>query len=199
MPYQRKDAFYRRAKNQGLRSRAAYKLSQIARDEPLFRRGDCVIDLGAWPGGWLQVAAAVVGPRGRVVGCDLRKIEALPGVIGLLGDVTDPAVQARVLEACGGQADVLLSDLAPQLTGIRARDDARAAALVDCVLDFAARALRPGGNLVIKLFMGPSYKAGMARLRSMFTHVRTTRPDATRKGSAELYAIALGYRGAGSP
>lgn len=198
MAYQRKDAFYRRAKNEGLRSRAAFKLSQIAKDERLFRRGDRVIDLGAWPGGWLQVAAQLIGPQGRLVGCDLRKIDTLPGQVkSFVGDITSPDLQAQLIESCGGLADVLLSDLAPQLSGVRERDEARAVALVDCVLDFATRALRPGGHLVIKLFMNASYDASVRRLRQMFRSVRTTRPDATRKGSAELYAVALGYRGGG--
>jgi 23S rRNA (uridine2552-2'-O)-methyltransferase len=192
--YRRKDAFYRRAKDEGLRSRAAFKLTQIAENERLIRRGDRVIDLGAWPGGWLQVARDLVGPEGRVVGCDLRKIEALPGRVDLvIGDVTSPEVQQKLIDACGGAADVLLSDLAPQLSGVRDRDEARATELVECVLEFASRALRPGGNLVVKLFMSPSYDAMVARLKAAFERVRTTRPEATRKGSAEIYALAFGH------
>jgi 23S rRNA (uridine2552-2'-O)-methyltransferase len=98
-----------------------------------------------------------------------------------------------LIEACGGAADVLLSDLAPQLSGVRDRDEARATELVECVLDFAVRALRPGGNLVVKLFMNPCYEAAVARLKASFARVRTTRPDATRKGSAEIYALAFDY------
>jgi 23S rRNA (uridine2552-2'-O)-methyltransferase len=194
--YQRKDAFYRRAKNEGLRSRAAFKLTQIADQHRLFRHGDRVIDIGAWPGGWLQVVAPLVGPQGVVVGCDLKTIDALPGRLTCItGDFTLPEIQTRLIEACGGVADVLLSDLAPPLSGVRHRDEARATALVECVLDFATRALRPGGHLVIKLFMNASYEGSIGHLRRMFRSVRTTRPDATRKGSAELYAVALGYRG----
>lgn len=195
--YQRKDSFYRRAKTQGFRSRAAYKLQQIAESDRIFRQGDRVIDIGAWPGGWLQVAAQLVGPKGKVVGCDLRRIDPIPGPVSLFtGDITAAEVRRELIDACGGTADVILSDLAPQLSGIRDRDEARQGALVDCVLDFASVALRPGGNLVVKLFMNSSYEPAVARLRSLFRRVRTTRPDATRKGSAELYAIASGYRGA---
>jgi len=159
-----------------------------------------VIDVGAWPGGWLQVALELTGSRGRVVGCDLRKIDPIPGPVTLLtGDITSPEIRAGLLEACGGPADVVLSDLAPQLSGVRDRDEARAGELVDCVLDLVAVALRPGGRLVIKLFMNSSYESVIQRLRASFGRVRTTRPEATRKGSAELYAIASSYRGAGEP
>lgn len=196
MAYTRKDSYYRRAKTEGFRSRAAYKLQEIAKADRIFRRGDRVIDLGAWPGGWLQVAQQLTAPDGLVVGCDLRPIDSLPGPAVLLtGDFTVSEVRQQVLDACGGRADVILSDAAPQLSGIRDRDEARQAELIDCVLDFAAVALRPGGNLVMKLFMSSSYEAAMTRLRSLFRRVRTTRPDATRKGSAELYAVASGYRG----
>jgi 23S rRNA (uridine2552-2'-O)-methyltransferase len=195
--YKRKDAFYRRAKSEGFRSRAAYKLLEIAKEDRIFRRGDRVIDIGAWPGGWLQIALQFIGAEGRLVGCDLRPVEPIGGPTFLFtGDIASPELQARILEACGGPADVLISDLAPQLSGIRDRDEARASELIDCVLDFALTALRPGGNLVIKLFMNSSYEGTIARLRSMFRRVRTTRPDATRKGSAELYAVATGYAGA---
>ena len=196
MAYRRKDSYYHRAKNEGFRSRAAYKLQQIADTDRLFRPGDRVIDIGAWPGGWLQVALQYTGKEGRLVGCDLRPIDAIPGPVTLIvGDVTTTEIQHRLLDACGGPADVVLSDLAPQLSGIRDRDEARAAELIDSVLGFIPIALRPGGSLVAKLFMSSTYEETVARLRSLFQRVRTTRPDATRKGSAELYAVATGYRG----
>jgi len=194
--YKRKDSYYRRAKAAGFRSRAAYKLQEIAKTDRLFRRGDRVIDVGAWPGGWLQAALEFTGPEGRLVGCDLRSIDPIPGPVALIaGDITSPAIQHQLVAACGGQADVILSDLAPQLSGIRDRDEALAGELVDCVLDFTALALRPGGSLVIKLFMNASYESTIERVRTLFGRVRTTRPDATRKGSAELYAIASGFLG----
>ena len=195
--YQRKDAFYVRAKAAGYRSRAAFKLEQLTQRYHLFHRGDRVVDLGAWPGGWLQVVARHVGPSGIVVGVDLQPIDPLPekNVRTLCGDVTAPDVQRCITDACGGKADVVLSDLAPKLTGVRARDDARAQALAEHTLELAAHILKPGGTLVIKLFMSDALPRYVARLRIVFGHVRTTRPDATRKGSDEMYTIASGFRG----
>jgi 23S rRNA (uridine2552-2'-O)-methyltransferase len=193
--YHRKDAFYTRAKAVGYRSRAAFKIEQIAQRVRLFRRGDRVIDLGAWPGGWLQVAARHVGPSGIVVGIDRQPIDALAErhVVTICGDVTNAAVQAQAQALCGGKADVLLSDLAPKLSGVKARDDAREKALAECVLGFAAQVLKPGGTLVVKRFMGPDLHPYLEELRTLFQKVRTVRPEATRKHSAEVYAIASGF------
>jgi 23S rRNA (uridine2552-2'-O)-methyltransferase len=194
--YQRKDPYYARATAAGWRSRAAFKLQQLLHGGRLLQRGDCVVELGAWPGGWLQVIAAQVGPQGRVIGVDLRAIESFreSNVTTVVGDVNDAHTQERVVQACGGQADVLLSDLAPKLSGIRARDAAQAQALADCVLRWVDRILKPGGKLVVKLFMGDDLPPYLARLRTMFRNVHLTRPDATRKGSAEVYVVATGFR-----
>lgn len=196
--YQRRDAFYNRAKAAGYRSRAAFKLLQLAQRHRLFRPGDRVVDIGAWPGGWLQVAAEQVGPSGRTIGVDLHPIDPLPHpcVITVVGDITDPGTQAQVLEACGGKADVVLSDLAPKLSGVRPRDDAQVEALTESVLRFTGALLRPGGTLVIKLFMGNQLPRFVARLRARYQEVHTTRPAATRKASSEIYAVATGFRGA---
>jgi len=194
--YKRKDAFYTRAKAEGYRSRAAYKLAELQQRQHLFRRGDRVVDLGAWPGGWLQIAAAAVGTDGRVVGVDLQRIEplGLANVQTVTGDVTQAAVLQKIIALCGGKADAVLSDLAPKLSGIRDRDEARAAELVDLAIGFARQVLRPGGTFLAKLFMGPAAEEHIARLRTMFDEVRTTRPEATRKGSAEIYVIARRFR-----
>lgn len=196
--YRRKDAYYVRAKAAGYRSRAAYKLVELAAHTRLLRPGDCVIDVGAWPGGWLQVAAQQVGASGKVIGVDVRPIEPLPqrNVVTVVGDITEPATQARVMAACSGQADVLLSDLSPQLSGVRARDEAQAQALANFLLQFAGQILKPGGRLVTKLFMSTAVPEYIDRLRAAFRNVRTTRLRATRAGSTEMYAIATGYRGA---
>ena len=202
MAYQRKDAFYSRAKAAGYRSRAAFKLLQLVQRARLVRRGDRVLDLGAWPGGWLQVAADLVGPAGRVIGIDLQPIEPLPQkhVIIVVGDVADRLAREQMLEACEGRVDVLLSDLAPKLSGVRARDEAQAEALAHAVLALADQALKPGGKLVMKLFTGDAATQLLRELRAQFANVRTTRPEATRKGSAEIYAIAVGFlRGGGPP
>lgn len=200
--YHRKDSFHARAKAQGYRSRAAFKLLELAKTHRLIRRGDVVVDLGAWPGGWLQVAAEVTGPSGLIIGVDQRPIDdlGLAHVRTLVGDVADRDVRGRVRAECGGrQVDVLLSDLAPSLSGVRARDEAQADALLDCTLDWARELLRPGGQLLVKLFMSSDFAQRRERLRAVFAAVRTTKPEATRKGSAEVYAIASGMRGARPP
>jgi 23S rRNA (uridine2552-2'-O)-methyltransferase len=191
--YQRKDAFYDRAKRVGYRSRAAYKLEQLAQQYRLLRPGDRVLDLGAWPGGWLQVVANAIGPSGKVVGVDLQKIDPLPGLSNVTlvrGDIFDAEIIQRVIALGEGRADVILSDLAPKLSGVRQRDAANAMALAEATLVVASRALRAGGALVIKLFMSPELPAFLDKLRGLFGEVHCTRPLATRKGSSEIYAIA---------
>jgi 23S rRNA (uridine2552-2'-O)-methyltransferase len=194
--YQRKDAHYRRAKAEGFRARSAYKLTELDDRYRLLRPGDRVVDLGAWPGGWLQVAAERVGPDGRVVGVDVLPIEALPGrnVESMVGDVRDPALLSSLPARLGSRADVVLSDLAPKLTGVRDADEARCAELLTALLDALPSLLRPGGHAVVKLFMDPSYTTTLAAFRRLFRQVRTTRPDASRRGSAELYVVATGFR-----
>lgn len=199
--YKRKDSFYTRAKAAGYRSRAAFKLQELVGKSRLLRRGDRIIDLGAWPGGWLQVALQHVGPAGRVVAVDVQSIEPLhaPNVVVVTGDIRDPQVQERVIAACEGAVDVVLSDLAPKLTGVRARDEAHAQELADCVVSLAQRLLKRGGHLIVKLFTSSALPVQLAQLRTHFGHVRTTRPDATRKGSAEIYAVATDFTGARTP
>ena len=142
-----------------------------------------------------------MGPTGRVVGVDVQRIEPLPerNVVTVCGDVTRFDVQGQVQALCGGKADVVLSDLAPKLSGVKASDDAREQALADCVLRFATQVLKPGGTLVVKLFMGADVQTYLAQLRTLFQDVRAIRPEATRKRSAEIYAIASGFgRGTGT-
>ncbi len=197
--YKRQDTFYTRAKAAGYRSRAAFKLLELARRGRLLRRGDRVLDLGAWPGGWLQVAAELVGPTGLVVGIDLRPIVpiALEQVRVLVGDVSDATVQKQILQTCGGKVDVVLSDLAPKLSGVRSRDEAQAEALADSVLHLLEAVLKPGGTLLMKMFTGESMPQQLRRLRERFSNVRSTRPEATRRGSSEMYVIAVGFHGLG--
>jgi 23S rRNA (uridine2552-2'-O)-methyltransferase len=195
MTYQRKDAFYARAKDAGYRSRAAYKLLELAPRYRLIRRGNHVVDLGAWPGGWLQVAAQLAGPQGRVVGVDLQPIDRLSGSVETVaGDAGDPAVQERIRTLCGGRVDVVLSDMAPKLSGVRDRDTAQAVALAEAALDIAAQLLTPGGRLLLKVFTAPETDALVRAARPRFETVKLTRPEASRKGSAELYLVALGFR-----
>ena len=200
-PYQRKDSFHQRAKREGYRSRAAYKLLEIQRRAQVLRRGQRVIDLGCWPGGWMQVAAGEVGPTGRVVGVDLAAIEPpleFANTIALTGDLAQPAVRKAVLEAAGGPVDVLLSDAAPKLTGVRATDRAHEEALLAAIEAALPELLRPGGALVLKLMEGPEAQAAEQRLRARFAGARSLRPDASRKGTTERYWIGTGFENEGS-
>jgi 23S rRNA (uridine2552-2'-O)-methyltransferase len=194
--YQRKDAYHQRAKREGFRSRAAYKLAEIQQRHGLLRRGQRVVDLGCWPGGWLQVAARAVGPEGRVVGVDLAPLDeqpAEPNVVALEADLTDPATAERVLQALGAPADVLLSDAAPKLTGVRPTDRAREEALLEAIEALLPRLLRRGGDLLLKLLEGPEAQQVERRLRARFARARSVKPRASRKGTTERYLLARGF------
>src|SRR5713101_4274811 len=179
--YERKDAFYKQAKREGYRSRAAYKLLELNRELHFLKPGDRVVDLGSWPGGWVQVAAALVGQKGQVIGIDVVALDPLPlaNVTLLQGDATDPAQQEKIRSLLGGPANVLLSDMAPKLSGIREVDEARAMDLCRAALACAPVLLRPGGTLLLKVFMGAEHKKFLAELRTAFTTVKTIRPEAT--------------------
>jgi 23S rRNA (uridine2552-2'-O)-methyltransferase len=192
--YERKDRLYRKAKAQGLRSRGAFKLETL--DRGLLGPGHRVLDLGCWPGGWLQVASRRVGATGRVVGVDTRAMAPLDlsNVRVVQGDVCWDEVVDEALRELGGAADVVLSDMSPNLSGVRDRDEARASELVRRALAVAVRLLRPGGNFVCKIFMNSDYSALRDAVARRFEHVATARSPATRKGSAELYLVARGLR-----
>jgi 23S rRNA (uridine2552-2'-O)-methyltransferase len=196
MSYERKDTFYKKAKREGYRARSAYKLIELNRELHFLRPGARVIDLGSWPGGWVQVAAELVGQSGRVVGIDLVALEPLPfsQVTLLQGDATDPIQQEQLLTALGGPADVLLSDMAPKLSGIKEVDETRSMELCRVALTCASTLLRVGGSLLLKVFMGSEYKKFLADLRDVFTTVKVTKPQASRKGSAETYIFASGMK-----
>ncbi len=196
MAYTRKDAFYKKAKQEGYRSRAAYKLLELNRIWRFLRPGHRVIDLGAWPGGWVQVAAKAVGPSGQVLGIDLVRLEPLPlaNVTLVQGDATDPAQRRALLAVLGRPADAVLSDMAPKLSGVREADDARVSALGQTALTCCGPLLKPGGSLFLKTFMSAEYQPFVATLRSAFQTVKTSRPEATRKGSAEVYVLASGRK-----
>ena len=155
------------------------------------------MDLGCWPGGWLQVAAEAVGPEGRVVGVDLAAIEPpleLANVFSIRGDLSETLVLEEVLVRLGGPADVLLSDAAPKLTGVRATDRAREEALLEAIESALPRLLAPGGALLVKLLDCPEAAGFVKRTRSRFDSARELRPDASRKGSSERYLLARGRR-----
>ena len=196
MAYDRKDSFHQRAKREGFRSRAAYKLDELQREHRLLRAGDRVVDLGCWPGGWMQIAVAAVGPTGRVVGIDLAELDPLPfeNSVAWRGDLGDPDAAERIREALGGPADVVLSDAAPKLTGVRATDRAREEALLEAIEALVPQVLRRGGTLVAKLLDAPESQAFVTRVRARFGSARITKSHATRKGSSEKYLIARDFR-----
>jgi len=197
--YDRKDHYHQRAKREGFRSRAAYKLAEIQAAHRLLRPGQPVIDLGCWPGGWLQVAAAAVGPSGRVVGVDLAAIDPPiknAKVIALCGDITEDAVVAEILTALGGPAGVLLSDAAPKLTGIRAVDRAREEGLLESIEARIPQLLQRGGTLFLKILECPEARAVEQRLRARFERAKNVKVAASRKGTSERYLLAWEYRGA---
>jgi 23S rRNA (uridine2552-2'-O)-methyltransferase len=200
--YDRKDHFHQRAKREGYRSRAAYKLLEIQQSQRLLRPGQRVIDLGCWPGGWLQVAAEAVGRRGRVVGVDLAAIDPPlenENVIAFCADLTEPTVSKELLDRLGGPADVLLSDAAPKLTGIRAADQAREGALLEAVEALLGDLLCAGGSLLIKILEGPDAVLVGRRLRGEFETAKTVKPSASRRGSSERYLLGRGYKGPSGP
>ncbi len=196
--YDRKDHFHQRAKREGYRSRAAFKLLEIQQSQRLLRPGQRVIDLGCWPGGWLQVAAGEVGPKGRVVGVDLAAIDPPlknENVIAFCADLTQPPVAKELIERLGGRADVVLSDAAPKLTGIRAADQAREGALLEGVEALLGGLLRAGGTLLVKILDGPDAVLVERRLRGQFDTAKAVKPSASRRGSSERYLLGRGYKG----
>jgi 23S rRNA (uridine2552-2'-O)-methyltransferase len=193
--YEPRDKYYRKARERGLPSRAAFKIEELIRRARILRPGARIADLGCAPGGWLAILARAAGASGRVVGVDLAAVRGAPaGVVTIAGDISRPEVAERVARELGGPADLVTSDLAPKLTGIAARDEARAEELIDAALAFARRALRPGGAMVMKLFMGPRFKDTVARFKREFAQVDVTRVEATRPGSSELYLVAREFR-----
>lgn len=194
--YDRKDAYYRKAREEGYRSRAAFKLIELDKRFHLLRRRFRVLDLGAWPGGWLQVAAAKVGPGGLAVGIDLVDIETLPdaNVRTFMGDVSDPEVMGVAREAAGGGFDLVLSDMSPKLSGIKELDAAATVHCAEVAREVAKAMLRPGGNLVIKLFKSGESDRFVKDSRSLFGKVQRVELDSTRKSSNEFYFVGLGLK-----
>jgi 23S rRNA (uridine2552-2'-O)-methyltransferase len=187
------DPYVRAAQQRGWRSRAAFKLLELDQRFQLIPRGGAVLDLGAAPGGWAQVALAQ--GAARVVGVDLLPIDPLPGATFLQGDFHDPEMPARLAAALGGAAALVLSDLAPNTTGHAATDHLRIMALAELALDLAASVLAPDGAFVTKLFQGGAERTMLERLKRDFATVRHAKPPASRKESRELYVVAKGFRG----
>lgn len=188
------DPYVAEAKRAGYRSRAAFKLAQLDDKLRLLRRGGRIVDLGAAPGGWTQVAVERAGRGGRVVAMDINEMAPVSGAITLLGDARTDAARAHVREALSGPADVVLSDMAAPATGHAPTDHLRVMGLVEVALDFAESVLAPGGAFVAKVLQGGTEPALLARLKRAFAKVRHVKPPASRAESAELYLVATGFR-----
>jgi 23S rRNA (uridine2552-2'-O)-methyltransferase len=197
--YDRKDSFYRRAKQEGYRSRAVFKLEDLLKSVPRLRPGSRVVELGCWPGGWLQLLVRAVAPGGTVVGVDIAPIEPLDGVTFLELDVTEPDAPERIAEALGGPADLLVSDAAPKLSGIRDVDRGAQEELYEAALRVAERVLRPEASLILKGFPGPEADRLRQTLRARFPSVSELRPEGKRSSSKEFYWVAGARRGGRSP
>lgn len=193
------DRYVRRSRAEGYRSRASYKLLELQQGDRLLRAGDVVVDLGAAPGGWSQVAADLVGDRGLVVASDILPMDPIAGVSFVQGDFTEDAVFEQVLGVLGERrADLVMSDMAPNMSGIRDVDQPRSMLLAELALDLATKVLKPGGAFVCKIFHGEGFDAYVKVLRAAFTHVLTRKPDASRDRSREVYVVARGFRGSPS-
>lgn len=188
-----RDPYVKQAVRQGYRSRAAFKLIELDERERLFRPGLAVLDLGAAPGGWSQVAAARVGRTGSVIAVDLGAMQALPGVTMIRGDLRDPGVHTQLQETLKGQRiDLVLSDMAPNLSGIAAADEAHAQELIETAVAISAAFLKPGGVLLVKAFHGSGLDAVIVRMRGCFGSVVMRKPQASRSRSSEVYALCRG-------
>jgi 23S rRNA (uridine2552-2'-O)-methyltransferase len=189
------DPYVHRARAQGYRSRAAYKLIEIAKRDRLARPGDDVVDLGAAPGGWAQVLAERVGRSGRVLAVDLLEIAPVPGVTIVRGDFQEEAVLRRLEDALGGKKlDLVVSDMAPNVSGVRASDQARSIHLCELALEFARVHLKPKGAFLVKVFQGAGYPEFLAAMRGAFIAVTSRKPGASRGGSSEMYLLGKGLK-----
>ena len=189
------DPYVRQAREQGWRSRAVFKLEEIQRSDRLIRPGMTIVDLGAAPGGWSQFAAGLLDGRGRIIALDLLPMPELAGVEFIEGDIESTEV-VDLLHARldGHQADLVMSDMAPNMMGIADVDHARSMNLVDLAVEFAGRELRPGGDLLLKVFQGREFQPLLARLRREFESVKLRKPKASRGRSPEVYVLARGLR-----
>lgn len=194
------DPYVAAARREGYRSRAAYKLAELDDRFHFLKRGMAVVDLGAAPGGWTQVAAERIGPpgskgEGKIVGIDLLPVDPVPGAVLLQGDFLAEDAPDRLKDALGGPADLVLSDMAASATGHAATDHLRIMGLLEAAIEFAAEVLKPGGAFVGKVLQGGTEAGLLNRLKRDFAQVRHAKPPASRKDSAELYIVATGFRG----
>ncbi|MEZ5585971.1 MAG: 23S rRNA (uridine(2552)-2'-O)-methyltransferase RlmE [Sedimenticolaceae bacterium] len=188
------DEYVKRSKREGFRSRAAYKLLEIQEKDHAIRPGQVIVDLGAAPGGWSQVAADLVGPRGEVIAFDILPMDALPGVTFIQGDFREES-SLRLLEDVldGRQVDLVISDMAPNVSGVAAVDQPRAMYLCELSLDFCGQHLRPGGGFISKVFHGEGFDDWMRDVKARFGRAVTRKPKASRANSREVYLVAGNY------
>lgn len=189
------DPWVKRAQREAKRSRAVFKLEEIDQREKLLLPGRLVVDLGAAPGGWTEYAARQVAPEGRVIAVDLLSMEPVPGVEFIQGDFREREVVEALETALQGKPlDLVMSDMAPNMSGVAAADQARASYLGELAVDFAGSHLRPGGDLVVKLFQGAGFEEILRDLRQRFAHVNMRKPEASKARSPEVYAVARDFR-----
>jgi len=192
---QESDPYVRRAKQEGWRSRAVYKLVEIQERQRLMKRGGVVLDLGAAPGAWSQYAASVVGQNGRVIAVDLLEMDSIAGVEFVQGDFRQAETLSQVLNCIAKQRlDLVMSDMAPNITGNRSVDQPRAMYLAELAADFAGQVLKPGGSMVLKLFHGEGFDEFVRSARQSFASVRVRKPAASRAQSRETYMVATDFR-----
>lgn len=194
---QEKDEFVKRARRQGARSRAIYKLEEIDRRDHLLRPGMTVVDLGAAPGGWSQYVKSRVGESGRVLALDILPMEPIVGVEFIEGDFTEQPVLDLLMQRLQGKpVDLVISDMAPNMSGVPSVDQARSIGLAELALDFADKALKPGGDLLLKTFQGAGFTELHARMRRRFGKLMSRKPQASRAESREIYLLGKGFKGA---
>ena len=190
------DPYVKQAQKDGYRSRASYKLLEIQEKYKLIRPGMSVVDLGAAPGGWSQVTSRLIGGQGRLIASDILEMDSIPDVTFIQGDFTEDEVLAQILEAVGNsQVDLVISDMAPNMSGTPEVDMPKAMFLCELALDLAERILKPGGNFVIKIFQGEGFDVYLKDARKKFDKIQMIKPDSSRGSSREQYMLAWGYRG----
>lgn len=189
------DPYVKRAQKEGLRSRSAYKLLEIQQKTKLIKPGMNIVDLGAAPGGWSQLVSGLVGATGKVYALDILPMEALSHVEFLQGDFREESIMQQFLQRVQSKPiDLVISDMAPNFSGMRSVDQPRSIYLAELALDFAQKVLKPKGNLIVKTFQGEGFETFLKDLRSLFTKVTIRKPSASRGSSAEVYLVATGYR-----
>jgi 23S rRNA (uridine2552-2'-O)-methyltransferase len=189
------DVYVKQAQKAGYRSRAVYKLLEIQEKDHILKRGMTVVDLGAAPGGWSQVASHIVGPTGKVVALDILPMDSLAHVEIIQGDFTEPSVFEQLLEVLEGhEVDLVMSDMAPNISGIKVVDQPRAMYLAELALDMAQNVLRNNGDFLVKVFQGSGFDSYIKMLRSLFNKVVTRKPKASKPNSREVYLLARGFQ-----